>query len=40
MGLKIRGTDGRHPNDLGYSLIAKNVYDKLSDLKMIKSEPL
>jgi lysophospholipase L1-like esterase len=33
-GLNVRSGDGWHPNDLGYSLIAKDVYDKMLSLRL------
>jgi lysophospholipase L1-like esterase len=35
-GLNVRGSDGWHPNDFGYSLIAKNVYDRILSLNISK----
>lgn len=35
-GLNVFGNDNWHPGDLGYSLIAKNIYNKLVELKIIK----
>jgi len=33
-GLNVRSSDGFHPNDFGYSLIAKNIYDKILSLNI------
>lgn len=35
-GLNVFHKDGWHPNNLGYSLIAKNVYNKFVDLNFFK----
>lgn len=37
-GLNIRGNDRWHPNDLGYKLIARNIYNKMVDLSIIDSK--
>jgi len=39
-GLNVRGADGWHPNDLGYLLIAKNVFNHLIALRVLQAEPL
>jgi len=38
--LSVWGSDGWHPNDLGYLLIAKNVYNKMVSLGFVNGEPL
>lgn len=35
IGLNVRGADGWHPNDLGYLLIAKNIYNKMVSMKFV-----
>lgn len=37
-GLDVRGNDGWHPNDLGYKIIAKNVYNKMVSSGFIDGE--
>ena len=39
-GLKVISEDNYHPNKLGYSLIAKNVYNTLIEQGIIKAERL
>jgi len=39
-GLSVRGADGWHPNDLGYLLIAKNVFNHLIALRVFQAEPM
>jgi lysophospholipase L1-like esterase len=39
-GIDVRGKDNWHPNDLGYLLIAKNIYNKMIDLNIVDSEPI
>ncbi len=38
--LNVRGSDNWHPNDLGYKLIAKNVYNKMASLGLVDGEPV
>lgn len=38
--MSVFGYDKWHHSDLGYSLIAKNIFNKMIDLKIIYSEPL
>lgn len=40
LGLNVRGNDGWHPSDLGYLLIAKNIFNKMVALKLVDSEPV
>jgi lysophospholipase L1-like esterase len=40
MGMNVRGYDGWHPNNFGYSLIAKNVYNTMITAKIIDGEPV
>lgn len=40
LGIDIRGNDGWHPNDLGYLLIAANVYNRLVASKYVDGEPV
>ncbi len=40
IGLNVRGNDGWHPGDLGYLLIARNIFNKMVALKLVDSEPL
>ncbi len=40
LGLNVRGKDGWHPNDLGYLFMARNIFNKMVDLKIIDSEPV
>lgn len=39
-GFNALSTDGWHPNDFGYTLIAKNIYNKMINLRIIDSEPV
>jgi hypothetical protein len=39
-GLNVRSRDHWHPNDFGYLLMARNIFNKLVDLKIIDSEPV
>lgn len=38
LGFNVRGKDGWHPNDFGYSLMARNIFNKMVELKIIESE--
>lgn len=38
LGLNVRGKDGWHPNDFGYLLMARNIFNKMVDLKIVDSE--
>jgi lysophospholipase L1-like esterase len=40
IGLNVWGNDKWHPNDLGYSFIAKNIFNKLVALKLVASDPI
>lgn len=40
LGLNVRGEDGWHPNDFGYLLMAKNIFNKMVDLKIVDSGPV
>jgi len=40
LGFKVRGKDGWHPNDFGYFLMTRNIFNKLIELKFIESEPV
>jgi lysophospholipase L1-like esterase len=40
MGLSIKGNDNWHPNDLGYLLIARNIYKTLLELNMVEGNPI
>lgn len=39
-GLQVIWKDRWHPNDLGYSLIARNIYNKMVSLELVKGEPV
>jgi len=39
-GLNVLGNDEWHPNDLGYSLIAENIFNKMVELKILDTEPI
>jgi len=38
--MKVISSDGFHPNDLGYLLIAKNVYNTMLTERIIEGEKL
>jgi lysophospholipase L1-like esterase len=40
IGLNVRGNDHWHPNDLGYLLIARNIFNKMVALELVDSEPV
>jgi lysophospholipase L1-like esterase len=40
MGMKVRTSDGFHPNNLGYLLIAKNIYNTMIAAKIIDGETI
>lgn len=40
MGMNVRGSDGWHPNNLGYLLMAKNVYNTMITSKLIEGETI
>lgn len=40
LGLNILGNDKWHPNDLGYSFIAKNIFNKLVALKILNADAI
>jgi len=40
LGMDVRSRDNWHPNDLGYLLMAKSIFNKMIDLKIIDSKQL
>ena len=40
LGLNVRGEDGWHPNDLGYLLIAKNVFNSMVSSGVLEGAPI
>ena len=39
-GMELRDSDGWHPNDFGYLLIARNIYNKMVSLEIIDAKPI
>ena len=40
MNMDVKASDNFHPNDSGYMLIAKNVYNKMITLGLVTAEPI
>ncbi len=40
LGLNVRSKDRWHPNDLGYLIMSRNIFNKMVDLKIIDSKPI
>jgi lysophospholipase L1-like esterase len=38
LGIKVLGNDNWHPNDIGYALIAKSIFNKMVALKILNTD--